>query len=78
MLASEIGQPLRLACTHRAWILLLACLLFGVARPSLGYSLLTHEELVDIVWKDQIEPLLLKRFPAANRKRIQMPCNLHV
>jgi hypothetical protein len=65
MLASEIGQPLRLALTHRAWKVLLACMLFVVAQPCLGYSLLTHEELVDILWKDQIEPLLLKRFPAA-------------
>ncbi len=30
-----------------------------------SYSVLTHEEIVDIAWKDQIQPLLLKRFPAA-------------
>ena len=30
-----------------------------------GYSVLTHEEIVDIAWKDQIQPLLLERFPAA-------------
>jgi hypothetical protein len=59
------AEPLWLAFTHRACLLLLTCLLFGVARPCSAYSLLTHEELVDILWKDQIEPLLLKRFPAA-------------
>jgi hypothetical protein len=28
-----------------------------------SYSVLTHEEIVDLVWKDQIQPLLIKRFP---------------
>jgi hypothetical protein len=30
-----------------------------------GYSVLTHEQVVDLMWKDQIAPLLLKRFPGA-------------
>jgi hypothetical protein len=30
-----------------------------------GYSVLTHEQVVDLMWKDQIQPLLLKRFPGA-------------
>ena len=46
-------------------MLLLACVLFGGAQPGWAYSLLTHEELVDILRQDQIQPLLLKRFPAA-------------
>ena len=28
-----------------------------------GYSVLTHEEIVDLVWKDQIRPMLVARFP---------------
>ena len=28
-----------------------------------AYSVLTHEEIVDLLWSDQIKPLLLKRFP---------------
>jgi zinc dependent phospholipase C len=28
-----------------------------------GYSILTHEAIIDAAWKDSIEPLLLKRFP---------------
>ncbi|MCX6926521.1 MAG: zinc dependent phospholipase C family protein [Verrucomicrobia bacterium] len=72
ILPSEvIVQPLRLAFTQRSWMLLLACLLFGVAQPVWAYSLLTHEELVDIVWKDQIEPLLLKRFPVATPAQLR-------
>ncbi|MGH9528759.1 MAG: zinc dependent phospholipase C family protein, partial [Terriglobales bacterium] len=40
-------------------------LLFVCFASSLGtsYSVLTHEEIVDLLWKDQIQPLLLKRFP---------------
>ena len=30
-----------------------------------AYSVLTHEQIVDLVWKDQIVPLLRKRFPQA-------------
>lgn len=30
-----------------------------------AYSVLTHEEVVDLLWKDTIQPLLLKRFPDA-------------
>jgi hypothetical protein len=66
-----IGQPLRLAFTQRAGLLLLACMLFGVAQPVWAYSLLTHEELVDILWHDQITPLLLKRFPAATSAQLR-------
>lgn len=30
-----------------------------------AYSVLSHEEIVDLVWKDNLVPLLKKRFPAA-------------
>jgi hypothetical protein len=36
-----------------------------------GYSLLTHEQLIDILWKDAITPVLLKRFPGATEKELQ-------
>src|SRR6266853_856828 len=44
-----------------------AVLLFMGACSCLssGYSVLTHEQVVDLMWKDQIQPLLLKRFPGA-------------
>jgi hypothetical protein len=49
MHASELGQPLWLALSRAAGMLLLACVLFSGARPAWAYSLLTHEELVDIL-----------------------------
>ena len=32
-------------------------------RPAAAYSLLTHEQLVDLTWKSSIVPLLLSRYP---------------
>ncbi len=43
-------------------ILLFAAIL--VSAPALhAYSVLTHEQIIDMAWDDQIRPLLLKRFP---------------
>ena len=41
---------------------------FALLCSSLAnsYSVLTHEEIVDLLWKDQIQPLLLKRYPGAS------------
>ncbi len=36
-----------------------------------GYSMLTHEEIVDLAWADQIEPLLHQRYPGATPEEIQ-------
>src|ERR1700731_5178166 len=35
-----------------------------------AYSVLTHEEIIDLVWTDEIRPLLLKRFPALTEAQI--------
>jgi zinc dependent phospholipase C len=40
-------------------------------RPSLGYSVLTHEAIIDAEWDDQIQPLLLKRFPQASAEQLR-------
>lgn len=42
---------------------LILLLVFSSILPGSGYSVLTHEEIVDLLWLDQIRPLLLKRFP---------------
>jgi hypothetical protein len=40
-------------------------LIFFNVPDCAGYSILTHEAIIDAAWKDSIEPLLLKRFPNA-------------
>jgi hypothetical protein len=49
-------------------ILVVILALFAVALsspPAQAYSVLTHEEVVDLAWQDQIQPMLLHRFPQA-------------
>lgn len=38
---------------------------------SSAYSVLTHEEIVDLLWTDGIRPLLLKRFPGVSEDQIK-------
>jgi hypothetical protein len=47
-------------------VILLMC---GAA--SFAYSVLTHEEIVDLLWTDEIRPLLLKRFPGLSEDQIR-------
>ena len=48
------------------WLGLAVLLLHGdMVQTCAAYSVLTHEEVVDLVWKDNFLPLLKKRFPAA-------------
>jgi len=36
-----------------------------------AYSVLTHEEIVDLLWADEIRPLLLSRFPGLTDDQIK-------
>src|SRR5215831_15039254 len=47
-----------------------ALLVFSAGMCS-AYSVLTHEEVVDLLWKDDIEPLLTKRFPQAGPEELR-------
>src|SRR6204780_4810985 len=35
-----------------------------------AYSVLTHEEIVDLLWTDEIRPLLLKRYPGLSEDQL--------
>jgi len=42
------------------------------APPNVrAYSVLTHEELIDLAWNDSIQPLLLARFPGASGEQLR-------
>jgi hypothetical protein len=43
--------------------LLLAAMLLLFPRPGAGYSVQTHEQLIDLTWKNSIRPFLLARYP---------------
>jgi hypothetical protein len=50
-------------------ILLLALL---CSSGSYAYSVLTHEEIVDLLWTDELSPLLLKRFPTLTEDQLKV------
>jgi hypothetical protein len=53
----------------RAIALLLAAL---ICAPGLSaYSVLTHEEIVDLLWTDKIQPLLLQRYPGLSPDQLR-------
>ncbi len=47
------------------WICALVLTVCFLHVPGNSYSVLTHEEIIDLLWKDQIVPLLKQRFPNA-------------
>jgi hypothetical protein len=65
------------AAAIKAWQLLFvraAALLLAVLMCSGGafaYSVLTHEEIVDLLWTDEIRPLLLKRYPGLSEDQLK-------
>src|SRR6266852_2332433 len=55
-------QAVRLCVTHLLTVLLGCC----IVTEANGYAVLTHEAIIDAAWKDNIQPLLLKRYPDAS------------
>ena len=50
---------------------LVVLLLNFVPRQAAAYSVLTHEEVVDLLWLDQIRPLLLERYPGMTTDQLR-------
>jgi hypothetical protein len=46
-------------------------LVLCLSGASLGYSVLTHQAIIDSTWEGQIKPILLKRFPAATAEQLR-------
>jgi len=71
--SSRIGRD----APHIEWfqcgsrLLALFVILLLCASGSSAYSVLTHEEIVDLLWADQISPILLKRFPALTEDQLK-------
>jgi hypothetical protein len=47
------------------------CVFLMCSGGSFAYSVLTHEEIVDLVWTSEIRPLLLKRFPGMSEDQLK-------
>src|SRR5580658_8827275 len=50
---------------------LLLCLLV-VCQPAGAYSLLTHEQLIDLTWQSSIAPLLRSRYPNITPQELEL------
>jgi hypothetical protein len=66
MLTRSASAPFSLYVSAILGLILGICCGPGCA----GYSVLTHEAIVDAAWKDSIEPLLVKRFPNATPEEL--------
>jgi uncharacterized protein (DUF433 family) len=70
-------SPPSLRATTALWrqlaqrIVTLLLLVVMCGGPSFAYSVLTHEEIVDLLWLDEIRPLLLKRYPGLSDDQIK-------
>jgi hypothetical protein len=63
---TRIGHWHALAACTIALLLIVIC-----SHHVLAYSVLTHEEIVDLLWSDEIRPLLLKRYPGLTEDQIK-------
>src|SRR5436853_897494 len=64
---SAMSRAWRLFFVHVAALLLAVLMCTG---DCYAYSVLTHEEIVDLAWTDGIQPLLLQRFPGLSPEQI--------
>jgi hypothetical protein len=64
----SITQSWRLL-SARAVAMFLIVLMAG--GSVFAYSVLTHEEIVDLLWLSEIRPLLLQRFPGLTEDQIK-------
>jgi Zinc dependent phospholipase C len=56
---------------HSGKPLLWLGLVVVLAQASGAYSVLTHEQVVDLLWEDRIQPMLKARFPDLNDKQLR-------
>lgn len=66
--AAVISENWRLLSVRAVALFLLILMCSG---GSYAYSVLTHEEIVDLLWTDEIQPLLLKRFPGLSEDQLK-------
>jgi hypothetical protein len=65
---SDTASSWRLFTFRLAALLLVVLMCNG---GSFAYSVLTHEQIVDMAWSSHIQPLLLKRFPGLSEDQIR-------
>jgi Zinc dependent phospholipase C len=57
-----------------SWVIrtvIVFCITLLGASASFPYSVLTHEEIIDVVWTDELRPMLLQRFPKLTEDQLK-------
>jgi hypothetical protein len=62
------GKSWRLSLVRAAAFFLIGLM---CSTGSSAYSVLTHEEIVDLLWTAEIQPLLLQRFPGLSEEQLK-------
>src|ERR1022692_3631188 len=63
-----IAKGWRLLSVRTAGFLLVVLMCSGILA---AYSVLTHEEIVDLLWTDEITPLILQRYPGLSEDELR-------
>jgi hypothetical protein len=53
----------------RSAVVLIALLI--VCNSSHAYSVLTHEEIIDLLWNDHLQPMILARYPGLTKDQLR-------
>ncbi len=65
---NQIASNYRKLSIRMLAVLLVMLMCSGAAS---AYSVLTHEEIVDLLWANQISPLILKRYPGLTEEQLK-------
>ncbi len=67
-LRNAIAINCRMLSLHTLALVLVILMCSGAVS---AYSVLTHEEIVDLLWADEISPLVLKRYPGLSEEQLK-------
>ena len=60
-----------MAIVRRVSPFIIVLLLSWAAHLCFGYSVLTHEQIIDLAWRESIRPVLLSRFPNTTEEELR-------
>lgn len=66
-----MSPAIRHLINRRIWASLSAFVLLSFPPQARSYSVLTHEAIIDTLWIDAIQPLLIERFPEASDEQLK-------
>src|SRR5271165_4455205 len=70
-LMSRFGARVKRSRLLNIRVLFTVLVIVLCTKVSFSYSVLTHEEIVDLLWSDQLKPLILKRYPGLSEDQIR-------